>query len=74
MSKQTNEAKRPTHAIFQVLGEGDKSRWIRIGAAWLHKDEKGLNLVFDAVPVSGRTVIREVSDQAEEACGNGGQQ
>lgn len=74
MRKKTNEAKRPTHAIYQVLGEGEKARWIRIGAAWLHKDEKGANLVFDALPVSGRTVIREVTEQQDGAQGDGGQQ
>lgn len=73
MRKKSNEAKRPTHAIFQVLGEGEKARWIRIGAAWLHKDEKGANLVFDALPLNGRTVIREVSEQQDHA-GEGGQQ
>ncbi len=73
MRKKPNEAKRPTHAIFQVLGEGEKARWVRIGAAWLHKDEKGANLVFDALPLNGRTVIREVSEQQEQP-GEGGQQ
>lgn len=70
MSNKQNEAKRPTHAIFQVLGDGDKARWIRVGAAWTHKDDKGLNLIFDAVPLSGRTVLREIS---EDASANGGQ-
>ena len=73
MRKKSNEAKRPTHAIFQVLGEGEKARWVRIGAAWLHKDEKGANLVFDALPLNGRTVIREVSEQQDQP-DEGGQQ
>lgn len=59
-------AKRtPTHAIFQVVGESDKSRWIRVGAAWPNKDGKGFTLKFDAYPVVGRTVIREITEQSD---------
>ena len=43
MSTNTNEANRPSHIIWQVIGEGDKSRWTRIGAAWPNRDGKGLN-------------------------------
>ena len=53
---------RPTHAIWQVNGEGDKARWHRVGSAWLHNDKKGANLKFDSFPMSGRTVIREIAD------------
>lgn len=64
MNKKTNEPNRPTHAIWHVRGEGDNARWTRIGAAWMHKDLKGANLKFDLMPISGRTVLREIS--AEE--------
>lgn len=72
MNKQSNNERQaapesgkrqPTHAIFQVVGEGDKARWIRVGAAWANKDGKGLNLKFDAYPVVGRIVVREVTEQ-----------
>ncbi|WP_417308030.1 hypothetical protein [Devosia sp.] len=61
MIKNTPEKRLPTHSIFQVIGEGDNARWIRVGAGWSHrKDGKGMNLVFDAYPVVGRIVVREV--------------
>lgn len=63
MSEKTNQNKRPTHALFTVVGEGDKARWIRIGAAWPNKDGKGANLIFDALPISGRAVLREITEQ-----------
>ena len=50
--------KRPSHEVFQVKGDGDKSFWTRIGAAFLHKDGKGFSLIVDAVPIQGRIVIR----------------
>jgi len=72
MTNKTNETNRPTHVIYQVLGEGDKGHWIRIGAAWANRDGKGFNLKFDAYPISGRTVIREVQDETRD--GDGGQE
>lgn len=65
-----SENKRPTHVIWQVVGEGDSARWIRVGAAWANRDGKGFTLKFDAYPVVGRTVIRELAEKAD----NGGQQ
>ena len=32
--------------------------WSKIGVAFLHKDGKGLEVVLDALPVSGRVVLR----------------
>lgn len=57
------ETKRPTHLIWQVIGENKKARWIRCGAAWKNRDGKGFTLKFDAYPVAGRTVIREFTDR-----------
>ncbi|QCI63953.1 hypothetical protein [Phreatobacter stygius] len=61
--KNTNEPNRPSHIIWQVIGETGKARWIRVGAGWANKDGKGLTLKFDAYPVAGRTVIRELTEQ-----------
>lgn len=55
----TKENNRPTHIIWQVLGEGDKACWNRIGAGWPNRDGKGLTLKFDALPLDGRVVVRE---------------
>lgn len=77
MTKDTN-SKRPTHGIYQVLGEGEKARWNKVGAAWLHKDTKGANLKFDAFPLTGRIVLREMTEQdatpeGETGAGEGAQ-
>jgi len=58
----TND-KQPTHAIFQVIGEADQARWVRIGAAWPNRDGKGFSIRLDALPVAGRTAMREVTDR-----------
>lgn len=74
--KKKNETNRPTHDIFVVHGEDDNARWTKIGAAWMHKDQKGANMVFEALPNGGRTVMRAVKekDDANETEGTGGQQ
>lgn len=65
------KGKAPTHIIWQVVEQrGRKDRFIRVGAAWLNRDGKGLNLVFESYPIVGRTVVREIgqseADRSEE--------
>lgn len=43
--------------INQKEGE-DKTNWTRIGVAFTNRD-KSLNVILDAVPLSGRLHIRE---------------
>ena len=73
MTKETNSKRQPTHLVWQVIGETDKSKWIRVGAAWANKDGKGFTIRFDAYPVAGRTVVREITEQEETAEGGRGQ-
>lgn len=50
----------PLYTAFTVRkaqGEG-KDVWIAIGAAWPHRDEKGIDIVLDALPVDGKIVLR----------------
>jgi hypothetical protein len=68
----TPENNKPTHAIWQVTGEGERARWNRVGAAWLHKDTKGANLKFDSFPLSGRIVLREITTDAAATPSEGG--
>jgi hypothetical protein len=72
MNNSSENTKHPSHAIYQVIGEGDKSRWVRVGTAWTNRDGKGFNLKFDAYPVVGRTMLREFREQDETGM-NGGQ-
>lgn len=72
MSDTNETTNRPTHTIFQVLGDGEKAIWLRVGAAWLHQDTRGARLVFNSFPLTGRIVMRERDD--EQAGVNGGAQ
>jgi hypothetical protein len=56
-------ANKPTHTAYSVrdfkkeTGEADTS-WTKIGVGFLHRDGKGFNIVLDALPISGRVVLR----------------
>lgn len=65
--------KRPTHIIWQVIGDDEKARWIRIGAAWTNKDAS-LFTRFDSYPTHGKIIIRPMGDKPEATEDDGGLQ
>jgi hypothetical protein len=57
---KTETSKRPTHRVYAVTKNGDKTFWTEIGAAWSHQDGKGFNVKLDYLPLTGaEIVIRE---------------
>jgi hypothetical protein len=67
MSNEQNTKAQPSFRIYSVAKNGDeKSTWQEIGAAWPHKDGKGLNLTFTARPLEGaQMVLREPKAKQE---------
>ena len=63
--------RKPTHRLYRVLGDGRDANWTPIGAAWPNKDGLGFNVVCDAIPLTGRLVLRFIAERPEEG---GGQQ
>lgn len=63
MKKQIKEKKAPTHAVYVVQGEGENAHWLKIGAAWLHGDGKGANLMLEALPIGNKVVVREITEK-----------
>ncbi len=57
------QSKRPSHAVYVVEGEGDKTHWTKIGAAWTHEDGEGYNVTLSALPLNGRLVIRKPKEE-----------
>ena len=45
-------------------GSGDKKFWIRIGTAWINRDQS-LNVRLDATPTNGTLHIREAQPHEE---------
>ena len=63
MSAQSNAGRKPTHRLYVVTGEGETANWTQLGAAWPNKDGKGFNLLCDAMPLTGRMVMREITEK-----------
>lgn len=57
-------AKVPSLVAWHVTQKGEKSYWHRIGASWDHKDNQGMTLVLDSLPVDGRVVLRAPKEAA----------
>lgn len=64
MTTQSNLfSKKPTHRLFRVIGEGEHSIWTPIGAAWPNKDGQGFSINCEALPLSGRIVMRAITEK-----------
>jgi len=61
--------RKPTHRLYRVLGDGEGAIWTPIGAAWPNKDGRGFSVSFDAVPLTGRIVMRTIQERNEEEAG-----
>lgn len=59
---QTSNAK-PTHRIYRVSGTGKSASWKEIGAAWPNKDGHGFSIACEAMPLSGRIVMRAITEK-----------
>lgn len=65
MTQQTNS--NPTHEMFNVVGNGKKARWDKIGIAFENGDGKGLNLIINYRPlIEGRLVVRLIERKTAE--------
>jgi hypothetical protein len=63
---KTETPKCPTHRVYAVTKNGDKSFWTEIGAAWAHQDAKGFNVKLDYLPLNGaEIVIREPRTESD---------
>lgn len=61
--KTQHKSNRPTHAVYVIEGEGESAFWTKVGAAWSHDDNEGLSILFTAVPLNGRLVLRPLKDK-----------
>ena len=65
---KTETPKRPTHRVYAVRKNGEKSHWTEIGAAWSHQDGKGFNVKLDYLPLNGaEIVIREPRTEGDRS-------
>jgi hypothetical protein len=59
-------AQQPTYQAYTVVKrEGQDDFWLNIGAAFMHQDGEGFNIVLQALPINGKIVLRPPKAQAE---------
>lgn len=65
MKNQDNTyGKKPDFIAYTVQPSRDgKGYWNRIGAAWQHRDGKGLEIDLSSMPVDGRLTLREMREE-----------
>jgi len=54
----TSKAMPDFKCYTTIKREGQKDVWIDVGAAFLHQDGAGLNVLLQALPLDGRVVLR----------------
>jgi hypothetical protein len=55
----STEPKTPAFQAWHVTSKGDNSFWTKVGAAWPHRDGKGLSLILSVIPMNGQIVLRQ---------------
>jgi hypothetical protein len=50
---------QPTYQAYAVVKrEGQDDFWLNIGAAFMHSDGDGYNVVLQSLPINGKVVLR----------------
>ena len=56
--------RKPEYAAYSVQETRDgKGFWNRIGAGWEHKDDMGIDVQLDSLPINGRVTLRAQVDE-----------
>lgn len=63
--------RKPNFIAYHVTegGEDKKGFWTRIGAAWGHKDGKGLTLDLELIPVGAGKITLRIPEPKEGEAG-----
>jgi hypothetical protein len=60
-------AQQPAYTAYTVhKREGKDDFWLAIGAAFMHEDGDGYNIVLQALPIDGKVVLRLPKTQNEK--------
>lgn len=67
---------QPDYTAYSVIKrEGKDDWWVPIGAAFMHQDGDGYNIVLQALPIDGKIVLRppkaDRNEQPQEAADTG---
>lgn len=65
MTEERKPGRPPAYIAYQVRDneQSGEAFWTRIGVAFTHADQKGFNLVLDAIPLTGQIALRVPKEQ-----------
>lgn len=69
MNEEKTAGRKPDMRAYIVKDGKGKGYWTPIGAAWVHKDGKGFDLIAEAFPLDGRLVVRAIEEKTSEEGG-----
>lgn len=56
-------SQQPSYRAYTIVKrEGQDDFWLAIGAAFMHQDGDGFNVVLQALPIDGKIVLRAPKD------------
>jgi hypothetical protein len=62
-----DQPQQPTHRAYTVIKrQGKDDYWSNIGLVFPHKDDKGFNVILQALPLDGKIVMRVIDDDAAQ--------
>jgi hypothetical protein len=62
---------QPAYRAYTVIKkEGADDFWLAIGAAFMHQDGEGYNIVLQALPIDGKIVLRLPKDDQTTETGS----
>ena len=65
MANNDRKSTLPDFNVYAVNGEGKSAFWVKLGAAWKHREGDGFNLVLQALPLNNRLVLLPPKEQDE---------
>ena len=64
---EKDQPKQPSHRAYTVIRrEGQDDFWLNVGLAFPHADGKGFNIMLQAMPLDGKIVLREPTDDEQQ--------
>ncbi len=60
-------AEQPMFRAFSIIKRENSETpfWLNIGVAFMHKDDQGLNIILQALPLDGKVVLRPFEMQPQ---------
>jgi hypothetical protein len=61
---EKSEQRQPSHRAYSVIRrEGQDDFWLNLDLVFPHRDGSGFNIMLQALPLDGKIVCREITEE-----------